>query len=99
MTLRSETMPATGLDEPRKDKGLPDTEKLKVLIGNHVLRALGGAGGKGHVQVRPLWDGYYRVNLVVGDSPGCFTIARSYFLRADGAGNVLESTPQLTKQG
>ncbi len=91
-------MPATGLDEPRKDKGLPDTEKLNVLIGSHILRALGGAAGKGRVQVRPLWDGYYRVNIVVGDGSGCFTIARSYFLRTDGAGNVLESTPKLTRQ-
>jgi hypothetical protein len=99
MTLRSETMPATGLDESRKDKELQDAEKLKTLIGSHVLRALGGAGGKGRVQVRPLWDEYYRVNVVVGDSPGCLTIARSYFLRTDGAGNVLESTPKLTRQG
>jgi hypothetical protein len=91
-------MPATGLDEPCDDKERQGPEKLKLLIGSHVLRALGGAGGKGRVEVRPLWDGYYRVNLIVGDGPGCVTIARSYFLRADGAGNVLESTPNLTKQ-
>ena len=92
-------MPATGLDGPCSGKEQQGPEKLKKLIGSHVLRALGGAGGKGRVEVRPLWDGYYRVNLVVGDGPGCVTIARSFFLRADGAGNVLESTPELTKQG
>jgi hypothetical protein len=98
ITTREETMPATGLDGPCRDKELQDLEKLKTLIGSHVLRAIGGAGGKGLVQVRPLWDGYYRVNLVVGDGPGCVTIPRSYFLRTDGAGNVLESTPKLTKR-
>jgi hypothetical protein len=91
-------MPATGLDGPCRDKELQDPEKLKTLIRGHVLRALGGPGGTGRVQVRPLRDGYYRVNIVVGEGPGCFTIARSYFLRTDGAGNVLESTPKLTKQ-
>jgi hypothetical protein len=92
-------MPAAQAGEARKDKEQQDPEALKTLISGHVLRALGGPGGKGRVEVRPLWGGYYRVNVVVGDGPGCFTIARSYFLRTDGAGNVLESTPKLTKQG
>jgi hypothetical protein len=91
-------MPSTGLDAPCRDKELQDAEKMTIRIRGHVLRALGGAGGTGRVQVRPLWGGYYRVNLVVGDGPGCFTIARSYFLKTDVAGNVLESTPELTKQ-
>jgi hypothetical protein len=98
IVTRNETMPATGLDEPCGDKEQQGAEKVKTLIVGHVLRALGGAGGKGRLQVRPLWDEYYRVNVVVGDGPGCFTIARSYFLRTDGAGNVLESTPELTKR-
>jgi hypothetical protein len=92
-------MPTTGLDEPCEGKEVAGLDKLKLLIASHVLRALGGAAGKGRVEVRPLWDGYYRVNVIVGQSPGCVTIARSYFLRADGAGKVLESTPELTKQG
>jgi hypothetical protein len=96
--MREKTMPATGLDEPRDDKEVPGLDQLKRLIGGQVLRALGGAAGKGRVEVRPLWDGYYRVNVVVGDGPGCVTIPRSYFLRADGAGNVLESTPALAGQ-
>jgi hypothetical protein len=92
-------MPATGLDGPRREEELQGPEKLRAVTGSQVLRVLGGAGAKGRVDVRPLWDGHYRVNLVVGDGPGCVTIARSFFLRADGAGNVLESTPELTKQG
>jgi hypothetical protein len=67
-------------------------------MGGQVLRALGGAG-KGRVEVRPLWEGHYRVNVVLGESPGLVTIPHSYFLRADGAGNVLESTPALPRLG
>ena len=91
-------MPATGLDEPGADKEAPGPDQLKRLIGGQVLRALGKAG-KGRVEVRPLWEGYYRVNVVVGDGPGCVTIPHSYFLKADGAGNVLESSPHLTLPG
>ena len=97
--MREKTMPATGLDEAGHDKALADPDQLKRLIGAHVLRALGGAAAKGRVEVRPLWEGYYRVNVVVGDSPGCVTIPHSYFLKADEAGNVLESSPQLTLPG
>jgi hypothetical protein len=92
-------MLAAQVGEARRGKEQPDPEVLKNLIRGHVLRALGEPGGTGRVQVRPLWGGYYRVNVVVGEGPGCFTIARSYFLRTDGAGAILESTPKLTRQG
>jgi hypothetical protein len=92
-------MQAAQVGEARKDKEQPGPEVLKTLIRGHVLRALGEPGGTGRVQVRPLWGDYYRVNVVVGEGPGRFTIARSYFLRADGAGAILESTPKLTRQG
>jgi hypothetical protein len=91
-------MPAAQAGEARKDKEQQDPELLKTLIRGHVLRAL-GEGGTGRVQVRPLWGEYYRVNIIVEEGPGRITIPRSYFLRTDGAGNVLESTPKLTKQG
>ncbi len=96
--MTKETTPATGLDDPRDDPEAAGPDQLKRLIGGQVVRALGGAG-KGRVEVRPLWEGYYRVNVVVGESPGRVTIPHSYFLRADGAGNVLESTPALPRQG
>ena len=97
--MTKETMPATGLDELPDDPEGAGPDQLKRLIGGQVLRALGGPAGKGRVEVRPLWEGYYRVNVVVGESPGRVTIPHSYFLRADGAGNVLASTPALPRQG
>ena len=97
--MKKETMTATGLDELRDDPNLAGPDQLNRLIGGRVLRALGGAAGKARVEVRPLWEGYYRVNVVVGESPGRVTIPHSYFLRADGAGNVLASTPALPRQG
>jgi hypothetical protein len=96
--MTKEAAPATGPGELRDDPEAAGPDQLKRLIGGQVLRALGGAAGKGRVEVRPLWEGHYRVNVVVGDSPGRVTIPHSYFLRADGAGNVLESTPVLPRQ-
>jgi hypothetical protein len=90
-------MSAAQTAEPGEDKELRDTEKLKTSIRAHVLRALGEPGVKSRVQVRPLWGAYYRVNIVVEEGPGCVTIPRSYFLKTDVAGAILESTPKLTK--
>ena len=95
---REKTMTTAQPAEPREDKGLQDLERVKTLIRTHVLRALGEPGGKSYVQVRPLWGGYYRVNILVEDGPGRVRIPSSYFLNTDGAGNVLESTPRLTKR-
>jgi hypothetical protein len=50
------------------------------------------------VQVRPLWDAYYRVNVLVGPDAASATIPHSYFVVADGDGNVLESSPKVRRQ-
>ena len=50
------------------------------------------------MQVRSLWGNYYRVNVLVGDDPGCAKIVRSYFLETDGAGNVVDSSPAIVRE-
>jgi len=90
-------MPSAPTDEPRGDKAKQDGDHLKGVIRNQVLRTLGEPGGAGRVQVRPLWDNYYRVNVIVGADLGSVKIARSYFLETDGEGNIVESTPELTR--
>jgi hypothetical protein len=67
-------------------------------IGEHVLQALGRPDRLHAVQVRPLWEGRYRVNVLVGADATAATIAHSYFLVADDDGNVLASTPDITRQ-
>jgi hypothetical protein len=73
-------------------------ETLDALIAEQVLHALGKPGDLLRVQVRPLWEGYYRVNVLVGADAASARVAHSYFLVADGDGGVLASTPNLTRQ-
>ena len=67
-------------------------------VGEQVLYALGEPAGLLRVQVRPLWDAYYRVNVLVGADAACATIPHSYFVVADADGNVLGATPKIRRQ-
>ena len=89
-------MPPVQTGEPGRNKENRDGEQLKSVIRNRVLRSLGEPGGLGRVQVRALWDNYYRVNIFIEENPGCIRIAGSYFVEADDAGNIVASTPELT---
>jgi hypothetical protein len=72
-------------------------EVLNALIGRQVLHALGAPPNLLNVQVRPLWDGNYRVNIFVGADAARAKIPHSYFVAADGDGNVLSATPTIHK--
>ena len=65
---------------------------------NEVIHALGKPGDLLQVQVRPLWENYYRANVFIGKDATSAHIADSYFLTADGDGNILTSTPKITKK-
>jgi hypothetical protein len=73
-------------------------EWLRARIGVQVLRGLGEPDRFQAVQVRPLWAGHYRVNVLVGADTASATVAHSFFLEADGDGNVVASTPALTRR-
>jgi hypothetical protein len=73
-------------------------DRLSDVIRQHVLQTLGEPGGIYRVQIRPLWESHYRVNVIVGEDAGAAKIANSYFLEADGAGNIIQSTPKMTRQ-
>ena len=90
---------------PRKQEGVPSAgqekqegEQLRAAIGKQVMDALGRPGDAHWVQVRPLWEGHYRVNVLAGADATCARVAHSYFLVADHAGNIIASTPKLTRQ-
>jgi len=87
------TEPVTPCDTVESHK----REMLKALIGKQVLHALGEPRNLLKVQVWPLWDGYYRVNVLVGVDATCAKIPHSYFVVADGDGNVLAATPKIHK--
>jgi hypothetical protein len=62
------------------------------------MHSLGTPDGLLLVQVKSLWDGHYRVNVLVGPDVVSATVAHSYFVVADGAGNVVTSAPTITKR-
>jgi hypothetical protein len=84
-----------------KEKQPTDREKherqLNALLGKHVINALGQPGNLFSLQVRELWKDHYRVNVMVGVDAGSVKVAHSFFLVADDDGNVIASTPLITK--
>jgi hypothetical protein len=90
MPPQPEAAPQAG----REDQGRPPPD---AAIGDHVLRALGQPPGLHRVQVRRLWEGFIRVNVFVGADAASATVAHSFFLTADDDGNVVGSTPEITR--
>jgi hypothetical protein len=73
-------------------------ETVNDLIGEQVLHLLGRPPGLFGVQVRPLWNNYYRVNVFVGADATSVRVAHSYFLGADGDGKITAPAPTITRQ-
>jgi len=90
-------MPIAQQPEDPKQKDRQKREDLKAIIGKHVTHSLHDISGLCKVQVRPLWGNFYRVNVVIEDEVGSIKIPHSYFLEVDGDGNIIESTPKITR--
>jgi hypothetical protein len=73
-------------------------ERQKAALAGRVLHALGQTDVPRRVDVRRLWDGHFRVNVLVGEDAASVRIAHSFFVVADGDGAILASTPQITRQ-
>jgi hypothetical protein len=78
-------------------KGDPEGGLLEAVVRDNVLGGLGRPTGLHRVQVRCLWGMCYRVNIFVGDDAASARVAHSFFLEADGNGNILSSCPTITK--
>ncbi len=68
------------------------------LIGEQVLHVLGTPDNLLSVQVRMLWENRYRVNVFVGPDAASAWVANSYFLVIGSNGDIMTSTPEITKQ-
>lgn len=73
-------------------------ERLEPLISAAVIRALGRPNDLRSVQVRWLWGDFCRVNVYTGDGVATATIAHSFFLTTDAAGEILEASPTITRR-
>src|SRR5689334_20220627 len=76
---------------------LRETKQLGAIIGRRVIQTLGPARDLHKLQVHHLWGHCYRVNVAVGKDPLSTRIAHSFFLEVDGDGNILNSTPRITR--
>jgi hypothetical protein len=63
-----------------------------------VLAALGRPSRLYRVAVMPVWGDHFRVNVMTGEDPTSVRIPHSYFVSADGRGNILASTPTIRKE-
>lgn len=81
----------------------PDAERVlherqrRWTVGQQVIQMLGAPVQLQQLQVRPLWDTHYRVNVVVGADLVSARIAHSFFLTADDAGHIIACTPAITR--
>jgi hypothetical protein len=85
-------------DGPREDREPSVSGQLTDTIGRNVLQILGRPDDLQRVMVRLLWADHFRVNIFVGNDASSVRVANSYFLVADGAGNIINSVPAITRQ-
>ena len=91
-------MPEKQQKRQQRDQELQERRQMDAAISEYVLHALGQPADLCQVQVRRLWEGHYRVNVLLGGDVTCARVAHSYFLVADSDGKLVESTPTITRQ-
>jgi hypothetical protein len=73
-------------------------EMLHAIIGEQVIHGLGEPSDLLKVQVKPLWDDHYRVNVLAGADAASVRIAASYFVVANSEGTLTACTPKIVRQ-
>ena len=81
----------------RAEQALKEVRSLEAAIRKNVLYNLGRPADLHEVQVRPLWDSNYRVNVFVGTDAASAKVAHSFFLTTDADGEVLASAPAISR--
>ncbi|QDV35579.1 hypothetical protein [Tautonia plasticadhaerens] len=88
----------TALQRDRDDELRRDVrDSLDGLIGELVVHSLGKPDDLLRVQVRRVGSDRYRVNVFVGKDFLTGRIADSFFVTADGEGNILDSSPEIAR--
>ncbi len=83
--------------DPGKADGPNSRESLKTLIRSQVVHSLGTPDDMLKVQVYPVGNANFRVNVVVGKNASAARIADSFFLTADEDGNIVASSPKIAR--
>lgn len=83
--------------EKSKSRGHQERQQAGAAIGIQVRAALGEPADLHRVDVRLLWDGHYRVNVLVGPDATCVRVRHSYFLVTDSSGKIVAATPSIRR--
>ena len=73
-------------------------ERRNGVIVGQLMQTLGRPTTLYRVEMRHLWDGYYRANVFVGATVTSTRIAHSFFLTADEEGNIVASIPDISRE-
>ena len=84
-------------EQQRAEQKAQEIGLLEAAVRNHVLCGLGKPAGPHRVQVKSVWRDSYRVNVFIGPDVSSFKVAHSYFLKADGDGKILASSPAIMR--
>ena len=91
-------MPTTQQDQQQQAQERQEGQRLNAVIAKRVMSTLGRPDDFQRVQVRPLWQDHYRVNVLVGPDATAVRVAHSYFLAADGEGKITAPTPKIARE-
>jgi hypothetical protein len=72
-------------------------EQLAAAVCAAVINGLGRPDNLFRVSAVRLWENRYRVNVQTGADAVSIRVAHSFFVAADEKGNVVESTPKITR--
>ena len=92
------SMPAKDQAKYQVDLTKATHEQRSAVITGQLLHDLGRPDALYRVEVRPLWDGHYRVNVFIGKDTASTRLAHSYFLVTDADGKILASDPDIARQ-
>ncbi len=96
--MQGGTMAGKRQQERDNDQVAQTRQRQGAVISAHVLKALGEPGDLRGVEVRQLWPGRCRVNVLVGMDAASVRIAHSYFLVLDEDGIVVAASPEITRE-
>lgn len=81
---------------PRTEES--EREARRAVITTQILRLLDLLPGAVTMHVRDLWKDHYRVNVLTGQDALSHRITESYFIHVDDNGQILTSTPPVTRR-
>jgi hypothetical protein len=76
---------------------LPANDSRETTIRDAIITSLGRPPGLFRVAVVPLWQGHYRVNVLIGPDATSLCIPHSYFVVVGDDGAIISSTPPILR--